>query len=206
MSNEIFPVLPGLKWDISKKPMWSNSIKTSVSGKERRATYWTYPRWEFKMSYELLRNADAVTDATTELKRLMGFFLARKGSFDNFLFRDPSDCSVVQQLIGTGNGSNTDFQLVRSMDQFSEPIKNIDSSDAEPIIYLDEMPQTSGYTISSTGLVSFDNAVASDVKITADFSFYFRVRFLQDEKEFNQFMYQLFELKSLELISVKGEE
>ena len=41
----------------------------------------------------------------------MGFFNARKGSFDNFLFDDPTDDTASSQNFGTGDGVTANFQL-----------------------------------------------------------------------------------------------
>ena len=195
MSDAIFPTLPGLKWDVTKKPYFSTKIQTSVSGKESRAIDWSYPRWQFDLSYELLRD-----DATNELRTLMGFFLQRHGAFDSFLYTDPSDNYVASQSIGTGNGATTAFQLVRSLGGFTELMKNINGA---PVVRLNGTVQGSGWTVDGNGLVTFTTAPAAGVAVTADFSYYFRVRFLQDESEFSQFMQNLWELKKCQLVSLK---
>lgn len=215
MSNEIFPELPGLKWDSTKKPLWSTKIHETTNGKETRAAYWSYPKWFFNLSYEFLDDSDLVRD----LQTLGGFFLARKGRFDSFLFRDSSDYIVAGQVIGTGDGSRGDFQLVRSFGEFDEPIKNIVGVLEEPIVVVGGVPEVallpgsptikvdgviaSNYAISTTGLVTITPAPAEDAVISADFSFYFRARFVQDEAEFAQFMADLWELKKLEMVTLK---
>ena len=198
MSDAVFPVLPGMTWDIVKKPIWSTIIQTSVSGKELRGTYWTYPRWEFNLAYDLLR-----AGTEQELQTLLGFFLERQGSFDTFLYLDPSDNIVVGQRVGVGDASTVNFQLVRTLGGFVEPIK---SPLSVPTIYFDGVKQSSGWSggdLTSSGLVTFATAPGSGVVITADFSYYFRCRFIDDVEEFNNFMYQLWELKKLAFISVK---
>ncbi len=195
MSDAIFPTLPGLKWDVTKKPYFSTKIQTSVNGKEARAINWSYPRWQFDLSYELLRD-----DVTNELRTLMGFFLQRQGAFDSFLYTDPSDNYVASQSIGTGNGATTVFQLVRSLGGFTELMKNITGT---PVVRLNGTVQGSGWTVDGNGLITFTTAPAAGVAVTADFSYYFRVRFLQDESEFSQFMQNLWELKKCQLVSLK---
>ncbi|CAK0776948.1 conserved hypothetical protein [Gammaproteobacteria bacterium] len=215
MSNEIFPELPGLKWDSTKKPLWSTKIHETTNGKETRAAYWSYPKWFFSLSYEFLDDSDLVRD----LQTIGGFFLARKGRFDSFLYRDDSDFSVVGQVLGTGDGIRGDFQIFRSFGDFDEPIKNIKgATDAAilvvsgipsapipsgaPTVYVDGVtPQT--YGITTSGLLTISPAPAPGSIITADFSFYFRCRFVQDEAEFSQFMAALWEMKKLEMVTVK---
>lgn len=194
MSNSVFPVLPGLKWDVAKIPRFSTNIHEMTSGKERRAAFWSYPRWEFHLSYEMLRD-----DVTAELRTLMGFFLQMKGRFDTFLYQDPTDYTVAGQPLGTGNGATAKYQLVRTLGGFVEPMKAIQGS---PTIKLNGVT-TSGWTMDSSGVITFSAAPGNGVVITADFSYYFRCRFTKDEAEFNQFMKDLWELKKCEFISIK---
>lgn len=215
MSNEIFPELPGLKWDTTKKPQWSTKIHETTSGKETAAAYWSYPKWFFTLSYEFLDESELVRD----LQTLGGFFLSRKGRFDSFLFRDPSDYKVEGQILGIGDGVRTDFQIIRSFGEFDEPIKNIEGviytginvvagvpdlplPDGSPLIQIDGTRPPS-YSISTSGLLSFPVAPLIGSTVTADFSFYFRCRFLQDEAEFSEFMAELWELKKLEMVTRK---
>lgn len=195
MSNSVFPNLPGLKWDVGKSPVWATAVKEVRSGKEYRAAYWSYPRWKFSLAYELLRD-----DATDELKTLLGFFLQRQGKFDTFLFSDPDDNTVTGQIIGTGNGTLKTFQLCRTLGGFIEPMKAINGM---PVIKLNGVTQSSGWSMSSTGLITFTTAPANGSTVTADFSYYFRCRFNLDEAEFSKFAQQLWEMKKCEFISVK---
>lgn len=195
MSNTVFPELPGLKWDVAKTPKWSTGVHEMTSGKERRTSYWTYPKWEFHLSYELLRD-----DATNELKQIMGLFLQMRGRWDTFLYRDPSDYTVTGQTLGTGNGTIKTFQLVRTLGGFVEPMKAISGT---PTIKINGVTQASGWTMNSTGLITFTATPANGAAVTADFSYYFRCRFTRDEAEFNQFMKDLWELKKCEFITEK---
>ena len=70
MSN-IFPDLPGLSWNRKKTPMWSTKIQTAASGKELRASYYSYPKWQFSLSYEVLRDT-----GQAEIQSLIGLFNA----------------------------------------------------------------------------------------------------------------------------------
>jgi uncharacterized protein (TIGR02217 family) len=196
MSDAIFPDLPGLKWDGTKKPTWSTKIHEVTNGKETRAAYWSYPKWFFTLAYEFLDGSDLVQ----ELQTLGGFFLSRKGSFDSFLFRDDSDYMAEGQVLGTGDGARTLFQVIRSFGDFDEPIKNIAAGTL--VVYINGAP-TTAFTSDAAGLLTFTTAPATGAVISADFEFYFRCRFLKDEAEFTQFMSELWELKKLEMVSIK---
>jgi len=202
MSTALFPALPGLAWSVDKQPEFSTVVRTAVSGQETRVSLWPAPRWHFTLTYDLLR-----ADSHQELQSLMGFFLARQGQFDSFLYQDPDDHAVTAQPIGEGDGATTGFPLYRSFGGFSEPVR-APNLGATLNIYLGGVLQNpSGYTVSgwgtaTPGVIAFAAAPGSGVAVTADFSFYFPVRFAADLAEFSQFMHQLWELKKLELISV----
>src|ERR1035437_6964770 len=98
MSNVVFPVLPGLTWPFVKQPMFHTKVQRAVSGKEYRAAFMQYPLWTYTLYFNFLRDLVSLP----ELQELMGFFNARQGSFDNFLFNDPDDYTVTDQLFGVG--------------------------------------------------------------------------------------------------------
>ena len=197
MSNLIFPQTIGLKMERTKTPIWKTIIHTTPSGKETRTAMMSYPRWQFVLSFEFLRD-----DTTTnELKALMGFYNALQGAFDTFLYSDPYDYHVTAQSFGTGNGTTTIFPLIRSMGTYNEPITNLNGN---PSIYVDGVLKTltTDYTITN-GVVTFVVAPASGKAVTWTGSFYYRCRFLNDTLDFKQFMYDLWENSKIEFISVK---
>lgn len=195
MSNLLLPSLPGLAWSVLKTPEWSTTAKRSVSGKSLRMPNWSYPIWHFVLTYEVLR-ADTLH---AELQTLMGFFCARQGSSDTFLLDDPTDDTVSAQAFGTGDGSTRAFQLVRQMGGFIEPVKEINGT---PMIYVNGT-QTTAFSLGAGGVVTFNSAPANGAALTWSGSFYFRVHFEKDMAEFENFMYQLWTMKKLEIESVK---
>src|SRR5437667_11316720 len=119
MSTSVLPTLKGKGYEVVRTPIWSTSIQQFISGKELRINNgWTYPIYQWDIPYNFLRS-----DATnSELQSLLGFYNARNGSYDSFLYADSDDNSVTSQNIGTGNGSTLTFQLVRTFGAFVEPI------------------------------------------------------------------------------------
>ena len=202
----VFPTLPGLAWSVTKTPTFQTRIQRAASGRELRALDYPYPLWQFALVFDFLRdNPKAGYD---ELRSLMGFFMLCQGAFGTFLFQDPSDFQVTGQQIGTGNASTSVFQLQRAMGTtlpnggFFEPIT---APNAVGAIYLDGITQNpASYSVdSNTGLVTFDTAPGSGLIITADFTYYFRCRFIEDRYDFENFMYRLWQLKKLTFISVR---
>ena len=203
----IFPALPGLGWSVTKAPRFSTRIQRAVTGRELRALDQPWPIWTWTLTYTLLRDkwdTRAIIGPGVgydELRSLAGFFLQQQGSFQPFLFDDPTDDSVTAQPLGIGNSSATQFQLVRTMPGFAEPVT---APNAVTAIYFNGILQSpSGYSVDpDTGIVTFVTPPPAGQAITADFTYRFRVRFAADTAEFDNFMYQFWQLKRLRLQSV----
>jgi uncharacterized protein (TIGR02217 family) len=202
----IFPSLPGLGWSVTKAPRFATRIQRAVSGREVRLLDQPTPIWSWTLTYTLLRDRWDVRGGAgpgaghDELRTLMGFFLQRQGAFQPFLFDDPTDDQVTGQLIGTGDGGTSVFQLVRTMNGFSEPIA---APNAVSAVYFNGIVQSpANYTIdAATGLVSFTAPPPAAQAVTADFTYWFRVQFADDSTEFENFLYQLWSLKQIKLQS-----
>lgn len=129
MSDDVFPVLPGLKWGVIKAPMWATKVLPASSGREERGTFQSYPRWKFILGYEFLRGGNGYA----ELQTLVGFFNQRLGSWDSFLYQDPNDYTVADQALGVGDGTTQEFRFVRALGGFVEPVL----APADTWVYLD---------------------------------------------------------------------
>jgi len=114
------------------------------------------------------------------------------------------------QPIGTGDGSTKFFQLVRNVGGFLEAVQN-PANQSATVYVSGRAPQVQGtdYTIGN-GIVAFTVAPANGAAITADFTFLHRVRFDAGSSrsgkegiEFNNFYFNLYECKEVQLISVR---
>jgi uncharacterized protein (TIGR02217 family) len=202
----IFPALPGLAWNVTKAPTFQTRIQRAVSGRELRALDYPYPLWQFTLVFAFLRDNPAA--GFDELRTLMGFYLACQGAYGTFLFQDPSDYQVIGQYLGTGDSSSATFQLQRAMGTaligggFDEPIV---APNLITAVYFDGITQSpSSYSSDpGTGLLTFSTPPGTGLVITADFSYWFRCRFVDDSYDFENFMYRLWQLKKLTFISVR---
>jgi hypothetical protein len=71
------------------------------------------------------------------------------------------------------------------------------SSPTSYVVTTNNAPQT------PRGLVTFNSAPAANLQVTADFSYYYRCRFLEDElNDLEEFLFQLWDCKSLKFRSV----
>lgn len=198
MGNAIFPTFPGLKWGRKKTAVWSTGTQKSASGRELRTAYYTYPQWRFSLSFEVLRTKASVN----ELEQLAGFFNARKGSFESFLYEDPTDNAVADQPIGNTVQGVTRYQLVRSMGGFIEPVLAVKE---RPAVKVGGVALTYGrdYSVTDKGVLVFNTPQTPGRPITWTGGFYFRVRFTSDTVDFENVLGSLWAAKKIEFTSVK---
>jgi len=206
MGNAVYPVLDSLGYSVKKIPNWGTRMQRATSGRTLRTSDYINPIWNFVLTYEVLRDGsdtrfgDGWGTGFDELHTLMDFFNSRNGAFDSFLVDDPTDDRAIGQALVPvpDDTTGTLFQLARALEPngFSEWIiaPNVLST-----VYIDGTP-TLAYTLDpNTGIVTFNSTPGFPV--TADFSFYFRVYFT-DSLDFENFAYQLWELKQVKLTSV----
>lgn len=207
MGNAVFPDLSGLDIKVGKAPEFSTLAKRSVSGREVRVGLRRYPLWTFGLSYNVLRGNGF--DGAHDLETLLGFFLDRNGSYDSFLFLDPSDSVASDMAFGQGDGVTTDFQLTRALGYaghtFVEPVENPATVSA---IKVDGVAQvvTTDYTVGATGIISFVTAPGDGEPLTWSGTWRYRVRFVRDVAQYDQFLRDLWELKRLELVGAPGDK
>jgi uncharacterized protein (TIGR02217 family) len=196
MSNAVFPVLPGVKLGSrTKTPMFKTKIQTTVSDRELRTSYTSYPRWQFSLGFEYLRAAQQ----HREWQILLGFFNARRGSFDSFLYDDPDDNQATDQTFAVGDGVTTQFKLVRELGNFIEPIAAINGPATFTVDGAAVVP-----TVDATaGMVTFAAPPAAQAVLKWSGKFYFRCRFLQDRLEFSRFLKDFWSANKVEFISIK---
>lgn len=205
MTSFVYPgpsLLPGLTWNRERTYLWATEIQEATSGKESRLRYRQYPRVRFQLKYDLLR--DNLTPS--EAKRLVGLFNALAGAYDTCLFTDPDFNSVTAESFGTGNGSTTAFQLVARYQVSGGPgtPELIQNFNGAPSLFDNGSPISGGsYTLGPTGIVTFGTPPVSGHALTWTGSFYYRVRFQEDELPLTQFMQSWWQSREVALISVK---
>jgi uncharacterized protein (TIGR02217 family) len=197
------PTLPGLAWSRRKKPAFNTRIASHASGREVRVALMNYPLYEFEATYGLTSSASGFAGlGASSLQNLMGFFLQLQGQFGTFLYTDPDDNSMSSQGIGVGDGTMTAFSFVRALGGFAEPVGWVT---AVSHVYLNGTPQSGGsYTLTTPNTLTFTAPPGAGVVVSADFSFAFQCRFIDDQMEFEEFMSNLWKLQSMKFRSVKN--
>ena len=147
-----FPVALQSKvaYNSSKQQSWDTEVYESASGRYRSLSNQLYPKWKINVLIQPLTDADART--------LMGFVAARKGGYEPFLWKDAED--YHEQGVTLAKISNTKYQAVA---KFVDGTKQASSS----------------YTVSN-GYVTFGSAPASGAVVTANYDYYWKVRFDDD--------------------------
>lgn len=203
MSNAIFPALPGLTWNITRTPKFSTKVQQAVGGSSIAAAFQPYPIWQWQLEYEFLRTYSPFSEWQT----LAGFFNARLGGWDTFLYQDPEDANVAGQLIGIGNGTTRTFQIGRSLaGGLFEPLYNFDLVTAPLQFFLNGLLQSGTYSFANntTGIVTFNTAPPAGVAITWTGYYYWRCRFAQDTTQFGMFAQHFWLAQAVSFFSVLG--
>jgi uncharacterized protein (TIGR02217 family) len=193
-----FPSLSVLGWSTHIKPKFATLIAEHISGRETRTQRWANPYFNIELTYEVLRSAAAFA----ELQSIVGFFETMSGADEPFWIAPPGLTAVTGQTIGTGDGSTTAFPLVASVGVYTGPVYGTPGVSA---VYLDGVAQASGWSVSSSyaPVINFSSAPAADVAVTADFSVLWLCRFADDVQDLEEFMAQLYQLRTLRLVTVR---
>ncbi len=179
-------------------PEFSTDVIVTHNGYEQRNINWSTARTKYNIAYGV--------KSDQQLLELIAFFRARYGKAIGFRFKDWSDYKAVKQEIGTGNGNNKIFQLVKSYVSGSNVYLRIISKPVYDTvkIYCDNIVQVDGYSLDrTTGKITFTIAPSNGVLITADFEFDVPVRFNTDYLSASIDSYGSSSWNDIQLIEVK---
>ena len=155
-------------------PEFATTVVATGAGHEKRNVNWAQARGRWDVASGLKKQA--------QIDELIAFFRARRGKAYGFRFKDWTDHKAIGQLLGTGDGVQTQFQLVKRYPSGSVvEVRTVTKPVAGTLrIYKDAVEQLSGWSVNVTGLITFTTAPAMSVEITADFEFDVPVRFDTD--------------------------
>ena len=163
-------------------PQRRTEITTLVSGREARNT----PHADSRRRWDAGPGLKSLDDVDT----LLAFFEARRGALHGFRFRDPLDnrsCkpsqvpSPTDQVLGTGDGVATEFQLVKRYESGGAGWTRTIHKPVEGSVRVAVDGVEAGFSVDlATGQVTLDEAPAAGATVTAGFAFDCPVRFDTD--------------------------
>lgn len=96
MSNQLYPSnVKGLTWTVLRTPEFRTITQESAAFYQVRIAQTRNPIWHYQLIYEWLYgnypspNNTVPNNPASDIDTLMGFFMARQGMLDDFLFLDP---------------------------------------------------------------------------------------------------------------------
>ena len=211
-------ILPlGLNFEYKKTPKFNNIKQTPQSGRHPAvATLQSGTLFEFEVNFNYLKQ-NGVTTAN-DLQYVQEFYEAMGGGFQLFEF-DPmtynlEDTTVTHDytqlksgFFGLADGVNTVYPLWRSTNVFGGGIatlvERIQIVTAVTGVYVNNVP-VSGYTITDTApaTITFSSPPTAGATMAWEGRYAYLCQFAEDTQDFEEFSFQLWQLKSLRLESV----
>lgn len=177
---------PQISYGASGGPAYGTTIQTTASGHEYRVARQSRPRRRYQFDKLLME--------PSEWGALIDFWIARRGHLHGFRFKDWADYTTAADgvsaptnldvIIGVGDGTETQFQLLKSYDvggfnQYNEPI----SLPVAGTVLVAVAGSPVAFTVSNPGgLVTLSSAPAAGQIVTAGFEFDRSVRFNQSDE------------------------
>jgi uncharacterized protein (TIGR02217 family) len=189
-----------ISYGSSGGPGFNTTIIELSSGHEQRNINWS----EAKATYE----AQHGIKTRVQMEELIDFFYARNGRAYGFRFKDWADFQLVAEPIGTGNGTNLYFQIIKTYEPAGYPfVRTIRKTNPGTIVVYKngvEMVQPTDCSVDdTTGIVSFVVApIIADV-ITVTGEFHVPVRFDIDEMKVTQDQFEVMSWPSIPLVEIK---
>ncbi|MDG3574846.1 MULTISPECIES: DUF2460 domain-containing protein [Rhizobium] len=196
-----------LSLSTSGGPERRTDIVNLTNGRESRNRRWRAAR----RSYDAGSGVRSIDD----LYEVAAFFEARSGALYGFRFRDPFDdkscppgesVSAMDQLLGTGDGTRTDFQLLKT---YADAGGGVERVIAKPVAGTVVVSVAGSLTPPwdfacdpATGVVVFSTPPAAGAAVRAGFVFDVPVRFATDRIDISLQSFKAGRIPSILLIEI----
>lgn len=183
---------------------WTVEIVETMNRRERRNLPSSDPRraWDLSVNAKLF----------AERAELHQWFMAMRGPFHSFAFRDPADYVMARQaLVSLGDSPDVAFQLAKAYTIGAETYRRTITKPvtASVQVWVGGVLQGSGWSVSrTTGVLTFSAAPGATVEASCEFDV--PVRFAQSRLSWNRVdrnvsSGDLWMCDELSLIEVLGE-
>lgn len=192
MAIQTFPTSLYKGLPFKRSPTWNTLKHRAVSGRVTALQQWSAPIYKYEAVFEILRS-----NALAEWQTLMAFYNSVGGAAQVFKFIDDDDYVATDQEFGPATGLTDDYQLVRTLGGFVEPVYAPTITE----ITIDDVA-TADYT-ESGGLITFGSTPANGASLKWTGTFAWLCRFDEDSNEFDKFAYQFWNLGRLAFTTEK---
>ncbi len=192
-------------------PERKTEIVTTGSGREERNARWAHARRRWNAGYGV-KSLDT-------LSQVVAFFEERRGRLYGFRWRDRLDHSSAapgaapgpaDQLIGLGDGTRTEFQLMKTYGSlhapYARPIAKPVAGSVRIAVGGIEAEAGTGFDVDPvTGLITFapGQAPADAAPVTAGFQFDVPARFDTDFLEVDLAAFAAGEIPSIPIVEIR---
>jgi uncharacterized protein (TIGR02217 family) len=175
-------------------------IVRTDGGWEHRNARQSQSLLEFEIAYPMSTREGSV------YTQVRNFYKVARGALNPFRFRDISDYKLEASIIGTGNASQTQFQITKSYTVGSETFARKITRPVSPVqVFRDGTLVTSGVSVNyDTGLVTFTSPPGTGVVVTVTGEFDVPVRF-DGVFTMNQYSADLDKIETIGLVEVREE-
>ncbi|MEW2916606.1 DUF2460 domain-containing protein [Ruegeria sp. ANG10] len=190
-------------------PERRTDIVTLANGFEERNTPWAHSRRRYDAGLGM-RSLD-------DIETLVSFFEARQGQMFGFRWKDWSDyksgaatadVAVDDQVIARGDGTSTEFQLVKTYSSggfsYVRPIVKPVLGTVRIGLEQDQMREGVDFEVDlNSGLITFTASPPEEVEITAGFEFDVPVRFDTDKIQTSVASFQAGDVPNVPVVEVR---
>lgn len=186
-------------------PERMTEIVTLASGYEERNSPWAHSRRRYDAGLGLRTLAD--------IEAVIAFFEARHGQLHSFRWKDWSDyrsgaLTSTDQLLGTGDGTTTEFQLIKTYvsgaQSYARTISKPVPGSVSVAVDGDPSGEEVDYTVDyGSGRITFFAPPAAGEALTAGFEFDVPVRFDTDSIQISVAGFEAGEVPSVPVVEVR---
>lgn len=199
----------GISLGSSGGPERRTEIVALGSGFEERNTRWADSRRRFDAGYGV--------KSLDDLYAVIEFFEERRGRLYGFRWKDVTDfkstppqqsVSPTDQLLGLGDGAQTEFQLVKAYGGAHAPYERVIKKPVagSVVLAVDGLSQSIGsdFTVDvMQGVVSFSVPPAAGMSVTAGYEFDVPVRFDSDELKINLDHFSAGQIPNIPVVEIR---